>query len=121
MLPKWQEILKMEKGLSWFMPKMKWDTSVYVNPEQEIRNVSVDNIERKLAKDSYYIPPNTTDSISLSKMKRIKEGIDKGVRFPPIVIGHGSEEYGQGDQISFTDGRHRFAVARELGLKKTPS
>ena len=43
----WEDILKTKKGLSWFMPKMKWDTSVYVNPEKEIVKVSVDNIERK--------------------------------------------------------------------------
>ena len=112
----WEDILKTKKGLSWFMPKMKWDKSVWVNPEREIKNVSVDEVERRLKKDSYYIPPDTTDSISVGKMKRIKEGIDQGVRFPPVILA-----FDKDGSIGFEDGRHRFAVARELGIKKIPA
>ena len=49
-------------------------------------------------------------------MKKIKEGIEQGVRFPPIIIGHDEQ-----DQVHFQDGRHRFSVARELGIKTIPA
>lgn len=113
----WFDIIKIR--MPFMSQKMKWDTSATpLNNEQELRkNVSVDNIERRVLKNSFYVPPNPTDHISIGKIARIKEGVKQGVAFQPITIGFAMNK----TDITFTDGRHRFAVAREMGLKSIPA
>jgi len=101
------------------LPEIVIDPAVKHNQRMVI--LDVDKFDSMWKTDpDFYVGPGGTGSAIAGRYDRFKEFLKNGDGYGPVPI-FASQSYVRKDGVvGFNNGRHRFAVLRDMGIKKIP-
>lgn len=100
------------------LSKIRWEKPIATSSHETPLRLDIAKVDASWSKDKdFYIGPGGTGAPKRGSYQGFISYLQRGepIGLPQISFGEWSQ------CIQFTNGRHRFAVLRDMGLKKIPA